>query len=221
MLVSTAAAVALASLATWIGLHPATVPPAVRLEAVSDPGPAPFSTGVGHDHDDVVPPANVGGDQRGDTPGLYGQAGDACDPDALVTALQRDGRAAAWARAAGRSDDDAEATIKTLTPLVLRTDVLVTEHAWSSDPAASVYRAVLQAGSAVLVDDRGLPRARCASGNPLGPPAVALGTDLAGTPWRWFSPSAVTLVTDAEHPLTKIVALDLDSGTTVDVSTRH
>lgn len=220
MLVSAAAAVALASLATWIGLQPAPIPPSVHLEAVADPGLSPFSTGVGHDRDDVIPPANVAGEQRGDTPGLYGQAGDACAPDALVAALRRDNRAAAWARAEGRSDDNAEAAINTLTPLVLRTDVLVTEHGWSGG-ATSTYPAVVQAGSAVLVDERGVPRARCANGNPLGPPDVALGTDFTGTPWRWFSPSAVTLVTETDQPLASIVALDLDSGTTVEVSTQH
>ena len=103
---------------------------------------------------------------------------------------------------------------------MLRADVLVDEHEWTGS-ADSTYPAVLQAGSAVLVDDRGIPRVRCTSGNPLDPPDDALGDDLAGKPWRWFTPSAVATVNPADRPLPAFPAIDLESGAAVQIPARH
>ena len=107
-----------------------------------------------------------------------------------------------------------------LTPLVLRADVLIDEHEWRNG-ADSTYPAVLQAGTAVLVDDRGVPRVRCTSGNPLDPPDDSLGEDLAGTPWRWFTPSAVATVNPADQPLAAFPAIDLESGAAAQIPPRH
>ena len=107
-----------------------------------------------------------------------------------------------------------------LTPLVLRADVLSDEHEWTGS-ADSTYPAVLQAGSAVLVDDRGVPRVRCTSGNPLDPPDDPLGDDLAGKPWRWFTPSAVATVNPADRPLPAFPAIDMESGAAVQIPIRH
>lgn len=220
VLIASAAAVALAAAAIWIGLNTTDASASVRLEAISQPSPAPYTAPIGKDRDDVLPPADPGGDRRGDSPGLYGFAQGACDPAALVAALQANGRAGDWARAVGRPDGDAAAAIATLTPLVLRADVLVDEHEWKGS-ADATYPAVLQAGSAVLVDARGLPKVRCTSGNPLEPPDDALGDDLAGTPWRWFAPSAVATVNPTDRPLPAFPAIDLESGAAVQIPARH
>ncbi|GAP52775.1 serine/threonine protein kinase [Streptomyces azureus] len=58
---------------------------------------------------------------------------------------------------------------------MLRADTGVTNHGFRAGRAA-VLQAVLQAGTAVLVDDRGVPRVRCACGNPLRPPVAMRGT---------------------------------------------
>ncbi len=220
VLVASVAAVALAAAAIWIGLTTTDASASVRLEAVSQASPRAYTAPVGKDRTDVMPPANPGGDRRGDSPGLYGYVDGACDPTALAAALQAAGRAEAWARADGRADGDAAALIASLTPLVLRADVLVDEHEWTGS-ADSTYPAVLQAGTAVLVDDRGLPRVRCTTGNPLDPPDDALGDDIAGTPWRWFAPSAVATVNPADRPLAAFPAIDLNSGAAAQIPARH
>ncbi|GHF01088.1 hypothetical protein GCM10018785_74850 [Streptomyces longispororuber] len=61
------------------------------------------------------------------------------------------------------------AYLRGLTPVVPRADTRVTGHG-CRDGRATGHQAVLQARTAVLVDDRGLPRVRCACGNPLLPP---------------------------------------------------
>jgi hypothetical protein len=94
------------------------------------------------------------------------------------------------------------------------------EHEWNGS-AGTDYPAVLQAGSGVLVDDRGIPRVRCTSGNPLEPPDDTLGDDLAGDAWRWFTPSAVATVTPAERPMNAFAVVDLDSGTMIQIPARH
>jgi hypothetical protein len=78
--------------------------------------------------------------------------------------------------------------IDSLTPVLLRSDTRVTNHGFR-DGWATPYQAVLQAGTAVLVDNTGVPRARCACGNPLTPPqAVPTTPTYQGTPWPGFTP---------------------------------
>jgi hypothetical protein len=220
VLAAAVAAVGLAVAAAWIGLGRTDAAAPVRLEAVSEPGPASYTAPVGVDRADLVPPADPGGVRPGDSPSLYAHVNGSCDPAALAAALLTNGRAAAWARALDRHDGDAAAVLETLTSLVLRVDVLVDEHGWAGS-GDSTHPAVLQAGSAVLVDDRGLPRVRCTSGNPLEPHTGALGENLAGTPWRWFAPSAVANVGPAALPLATFTAIDLDSGAAVRIPARH
>jgi hypothetical protein len=72
---------------------------------------------------------------------------------------------------------------------------------------------VLQAGTAVLVDDRGVPRARCACGNPLTPPeAVQSAALYTGQEWPGFRPDAVTAVAPSPQPLDKLVLTDVNTG---------
>ncbi len=59
--------------------------------------------------------------------------------------------------------------LNSLTAVVLLENVLVVNHGYS-DGEATPFLAVLEAGTAVLVDEDGIPRARCACGNPLTPP---------------------------------------------------
>ena len=56
--------------------------------------------------------------------------------------------------------------IGTLTPMQLRADTRVTNHGFVDGHATSL-QSVLQAGTAVLVDDQGRPRVKCGCGNPL------------------------------------------------------
>jgi hypothetical protein len=76
--------------------------------------------------------------------------------------------------------------IRKLTPVTLTVDTRVTNHNFVGGRAVG-YQAILAAGTAVLVDDEGIPRARCRCGNPLlepvyVPEAVCYGCPPAYTP---------------------------------------
>lgn len=104
------------------------------------------------------------------------------------------------------------AYLRSLTPVQLRMDTRVTNHGYR-DGAATSYQAVLQSGTAVLVDDRGVPRVRCACGNPLTPP-VALRTmpRQTGDSWPSYRPSNVVVVTPATTVINIFVVYDPERG---------
>ncbi|MEU3727541.1 DUF6777 domain-containing protein, partial [Streptomyces sp. NPDC031705] len=133
----------------------------------------------------------------GASPGLYGGTKDAasCDVEKQITALTaQPAKNVAFASALGIAATAVPRYLRSLTPVQLRTDTRVTNHGYR-DGRATAYQAVLQAGTAVLVDDRGVPRVRCACGNPLGPP-VALKADPKrfGRPWSSYRPDRVVVV---------------------------
>ncbi|MFF5703137.1 DUF6777 domain-containing protein [Streptomyces sp. NPDC012794] len=133
----------------------------------------------------------------GSAPGLYGGTKDvaSCDVEKQITALTAEpAKNAAFASALGIPVTAVPGHLRALTPVQLRTDTRVTNHGYR-DGRATPYQAVLQAGTAVLVDDRGVPRVRCACGNPLGPP-VALKADPKrfGRPWASYRPAQVVVI---------------------------
>ena len=67
------------------------------------------------------------------------------------------------------------AYVDSLTPVVLTDDTLVTNHGYR-DGHATTLPAVLQAGTAVMVDTLGVPRVKCNCGNPLTPPELVEAT---------------------------------------------
>ncbi|WND33581.1 DUF6777-containing protein [Streptomyces sp. BB1-1-1] len=179
----------------------ATPPPAART-------PGPVSAGAASVALDGLRPLSGG------TPGLYGgiQHVGSCDVTRQIGHLAaHPARKSAFAEVAGVSATALPAYLRGLTPVVLRSDTRVTNHGYRDGRAAG-YQAVLQAGTAVLVDDRGVPRVRCACGNPLKAP-VAAGDEPAtrGTPWPGYRPSEVVVVTPAPRAVT-----DLTLVSTVD-----
>jgi hypothetical protein len=64
-----------------------------------------------------------------------------------------------------------------LTAVRLRFDTRVTNHGFR-DGEANAFQSILQAGTAVMVDDQGIPRVKCNCGNPLAEPEP-LGGDLS------------------------------------------
>src|SRR5690606_26057357 len=102
--------------------------------------------------------------------------------------------------------------ISALTPVVLTTDTWVTNNAYR-DGRATPYQAVLEAGTAVLVDDTGSPRTKCSCGNPLTearPDGVDPG-ETTGTPWDGYDPGATTIV-DAGDETDTLTLTDLGTG---------
>jgi actin-like ATPase involved in cell morphogenesis len=175
----------------------------VVLLGIDQPGDDPFGPNlvVGGS---VTPTAQLdpaAGDQpTGDRDGLYfdtiGAA--SCERGALNTLLGNDPtRAGAWSGAINAGDDAAD-YLATLSPMRLRSDTRVTAFSYSGGEAAP-HPAVLQAGTAVLVDNRGLPAVDCANSDPLAeassPPSVS---DLSNsdTTWAGYNPMHLTEI----HP---------------------
>jgi len=96
-----------------------------------------------------------------------GSGGNVCDPEAMKEffGLHPD-RARAWARTQQISMSEIPSFIDSLTPMILAQNVKVTMFGFRAATAYG-YPAVLEAGTAVLVDAEGMPRARCACGNPV------------------------------------------------------
>lgn len=202
----------------------------VFLQPVAAQGPDPFtgSTATGPESADQVtrtaqsarPVGNTSvplsgvRSVSGGTPGLYGGTArvGSCDVERQIGYLAADpARGGAFARAEGITRTAVPGFLRGLTPVVLRADTRVTNHGYRGGQAAG-FQSVLQAGTAVLVDDRGVPRVRCACGNPLKPPAAAHGASgTGGHAWSGYRPGEVIEVTPAPHAITSITIIDLGS----------
>ncbi|MFH8496361.1 DUF6777 domain-containing protein [Streptomyces coeruleorubidus] len=160
----------------------------------------------------------------GGTPGLYGgiERTGSCDVARQMGHLTRDrARTRAFARVAGVSPASVPDHLRDLTPVVLRADTRVTNHGFRAGRAAG-YQAVLQAGTAVLVDDRGVPRVRCACGNPLRPPVALRGTPaVKGTPWPGYRPGQVVVVRSAPQTITDFTIVDVTTRTWIERRAGH
>ncbi len=158
----------------------------------------------------------------GGTPGLYGGtlSVSSCDVNAQVRFLTSDqGKARAFAQASGIDRADIPGFLRGLTPVVLRADTRVTNHGYR-DGAATGFQSVLQTGTAVLVDDRGLPRVRCACGNPLKPPVALKGTPRhQGEQWSGYRPAQVVVVTPAPKIIVNITLVNIVDNTWIERKT--
>ncbi|WP_169064634.1 serine/threonine-protein kinase, partial [Geodermatophilus dictyosporus] len=192
---------------------------AVATEAIDDPGDHPFQIPTSEaggqmgeqvpapDPPSTAPPEGVYGDQ----PGLYGGTGaEVCDGAALTEFLAtHPAEAAAWADAQNIAPGEIGAYIDRLTPVVLRFDTAVTNHGFEGG-RATPFQSVLQAGTAVLVDEYGSPQVRCACGNPLDPPAPRPSPEYEGETWPAFSEDVVVEVTPAVEVVAVLVIVHTD-----------
>ncbi|AQS66234.1 DUF6777 domain-containing protein [Streptomyces pactum] len=189
----------------------ATPPPAARTPGSAAAGGAPVAL-------DGLRPLSGG------TPGLYGgirHVGN-CDVTRQIGHLAaHPARTRAFAGVAGISAPAVPGHLRGLTPVVLRADTRVTNHGYR-DGRATAYQAVLQAGTAVLVDDRGVPRVRCACGNPLkAPAAVGDGAVTRGLPWPGYRPSEVVTVTPAPRTITGLTLVSAVDDTWIERRLGH
>jgi hypothetical protein len=188
-------------------------PSAVIVEPVRSAGEQPFLPGLGLDRDVVVPVGSAGV-FAGDTPGLFGgsRGVSPCEPRQLVTLLQADpATAEAWSGVHGFAAADLPGYVARLTAVLLRSDTAVTAYGFR-DGAAAPHQAVLQAGTAVLVDDHGLPRAKCYSGNPLAPPQPPAQPEYEGATWPGFSPSTLTTIESSPAAVVEFTIVDPPTG---------
>ncbi|MGW0563890.1 DUF6777 domain-containing protein [Streptomyces sp. NPDC003016] len=200
----------------------------VFLESADAPGPDPYTesaarrdpgatspnvppnvaASVAATHSDAIPV------REGSAPGLYGGARkvSSCDVEKQITTLTAEqNKNKVFATVLGIGRTGVPEYLRSLTPVRLRVDTRVTDHGYRSG-ASTRYQAVLQAGTAVLVDDRGVPRVRCACGNPLLPPVALQGAvKRRGDPWPGFRPANVVTVRPAARPVDAFVLFDPES----------
>ena len=196
----------------------------VYRESTSDPGRDPFSGTVVVGNPPGTKsqtPIGTPGDTiptiSGDVPALYGGSRNehVCDRQKLIAFLDDNpDKAAAWAGVLGIDPADIATYIGTLTPLQLRADTRVTNHGFVDGHATSL-QSVLQAGTAVLVDDHGRPRVKCGCGNPLLEPVATPVTPVyTGDDWPDFNPHNVSAVSSAGSQVSRFVVYDLRTGDT-------
>ncbi|MFB7614850.1 DUF6777 domain-containing protein [Kitasatospora sp. NPDC056181] len=204
----------------------------VALQTPSDQGPAPFTqsvetTGVTAPQPTSAAPASPGGSTKttaaasptgihsvqGSSAGLYAgsMSKPACDVDRLISMTSTGDTGRAWASAQGISQADIPAYLRSLTSAYLRVDTRVTNHAYKGG-ASVAYQSVLQAGTSVLVDAQGVPRVRCACGNPLGPPTLVTDAKYTGTSWAGFHPSTLVVVVPAPQPVKEFILVNVSTG---------
>ena len=136
----------------------------VQFQAPTDAGEDPFTR-----------PTDVRGETRVRLPanaaGPFGGTGSdlVCDRELLIRSLRaRPDRMREWARVLGVEPNIRAVAryIRRLRPVTLTRDTRVTNHNFVNGRAVA-YQAILAAGTAVLVDRRGVPVVRCRCGNPL------------------------------------------------------
>ncbi|MGW7101647.1 DUF6777 domain-containing protein [Streptomyces sp. NPDC054838] len=197
----------------------------VFLQATSAAGPDPFtpSTATRAEESEATPV--VAGEPKsgrngvrtlevnGAQPGLYGGTRNvaSCDVERQVQFLtQHTDKRKAFAEPLGIRQSDVPSYLRSLTPVRLGWDTRVTNHGYRNG-ATTRYQAVLQAGTPVLVDDRGVPRVRCACGNPLAPPVAVKGKQTySGRQWSSFRSTDIVAVRPAEKPVKTVTMFDPD-----------
>ena len=137
----------------------------------------------------VEPSTLTSGDIAGSAPGLYagrtygGTGANICDVEAMIAFLTYyEDRGRAWAAIQGIEYAALESYLRSLTPVFALQNLNVQMFGFKNGQSYG-YDAVIAAGTAILIDDQGMPRARCACGNPLLGPAedAPEGTDVPPT----------------------------------------
>lgn len=184
-----------------------TAQPAADPAAVTQPQPAaPVTTAATPPQDRRLGLTSSGAGATtvtGDTVGLYGgsQNNAVCDVPKLAEFLRANpDKARAWAAVELVPVDQIDAFLATLTPVILRTDTAVINHGFR-DGVANPFNAVLQAGTAVLVDPNGVPRVRCKCGNPLLPPKRFNQIKITGNRWLGFDERNITYIERSPRPV--------------------
>jgi len=147
----------------------------ISFQEPEDPGEDPFT-----------PPADVAGTEEVAVQQPFGGSGSnrVCDRDKLIKFLAANpDRMAEWARVLGIEPrlSVVKKYIAKLHPVTLTRDTQVTNHAYTNGRAVP-FQAILAAGTAVLVDEYGVPVVRCYCGNPLAPAVYTPEAKCTGCP---------------------------------------
>ncbi|MER7815254.1 DUF6777 domain-containing protein [Streptomyces sp. NPDC096153] len=191
----------------------------IFLQTASAAGRDPFTPSVATDTRGAETPSGPSTSRIGSRtvavsgahPGLYGgtQNVASCDVEKQIAYLaENENKGSAFAGALRIPRAEVPAYLRSLTPVRLTWDTRVTNHGYR-DGRATEYQAVLQAGTAVLVDDRGVPRVRCACGNPLAPAVAVQGEQTyTGRKWASFRSAAIVAVIPAPKPMKAVTMYD-------------
>jgi hypothetical protein len=175
----------------------------------ADPAPpSAQNTPATFTHDSLHPGAT-----QGTRPGAYGRTGSGvtCAVETIVRYLSTHRpQEAAWAGVHNIAPAAVPTYLRGLTPVRLRADTRVTNYDYK-DAHADGFQAVLQAGTAVLVDARGVPRAKCNCGNPLAEPTASDDIRNPANAWPGFDKQRLVRFT-AGRPVRQLVLVDLDDG---------
>jgi hypothetical protein len=173
-----------------------------------------FTPPTGSDFQNTPPVPTQGiSTQPGGQVGLYGGTMNegSCNKEQLVTFLEQNpDKGRAWATTLGINFTDIRSYIAGLTPVLLRSDTRVTNHGWKNGRVTS-FQVVLQAGHAVLVDDKGFPVTKCYCGNPLTPP-VAYPPVYYGPRWSSFNKNSLTVIINNPQIIDIFVLVDPRTG---------
>ncbi|MFI7356327.1 DUF6777 domain-containing protein [Streptomyces avidinii] len=197
----------------------------VYLQPVASAGPDPFTPSSATAESAPVQPPLPNATGQGirtvnaATPGLYGgtQRLGSCDVEQQVRFLTADdAKARAFAEASNIEAAKIPDFLRGLTPVVLRADTRVTNHAFR-DGGADDFQSVLQAGTAVLVDEHGMPRVRCGCGNPLASPRAAKGSPVhKGDPWSGYQANQVVVIEPTTHVINNLVIVNIADNTWIE-----
>ncbi|MFF7498170.1 DUF6777 domain-containing protein [Streptomyces lavendulae] len=197
----------------------------LALQPVGTPGADPFTPSSATAESAPVQPPLPNASGRGirtvgaATPGLYGGTNrlGSCDVERQVILLTADdAKSRAFAEVAGVEREKIPEFLRGLTPVVLRADTRITNHSFR-DGRADGYQAVLQAGTAVLVDDHGMPRVRCACGNPLAAPLGAKGSPLLkGDQWNGYHANQVIVIEPTAQAINSLVIVNIADNTWIE-----
>jgi hypothetical protein len=211
----------------------------IFLEPLAEVGPNPFTTSVALAAVPAVQPAGTSGGSStqglrsvaGTTAGLYAGSGSqqACDATTGVnTLLDNDDKAQAWVDALNGDADltwsggsklaveDVSTYVGELTSVILQNDMRVSDHAFSGG-RAKAFQAVLEHGTAVMIDKLGMPRVRCASFGPLTPPTPASSPKYLGTEWDGFDKTKLVVVTPGGSEAETFRIVDIHTHKSIEV----
>ncbi|WP_405498026.1 DUF6777 domain-containing protein [Nocardia sp. NBC_00511] len=235
-----AASGAIAATVTLTTKSEALGPPEVLLEPGDQQGNNPFmptAPPVYHPEgtQPVVDLPGIGSSAAakpysGDLPGLYTAPRNQTlpDRDAIITfytdhpseaataatALGADSTLT-WSHGKAITGPDLVEYLRELTPVLLRVDQRVTNYTLV-EGKPTPHQSILQAGTAVLVDNHGVPRFRSLSGAPLTlPTALPHTPTFSGTPWPGFDAKRVAAVSPGAA-LIRITLIDNKTGNPFD-----
>lgn len=184
------------------------------LSSATDPFLPPGDAGTDTPVPEPVEPAEAIQVQGGKV-GLYGGSMNTteCDKEKLVTFLEGNPeKGRAWAEVEGIPYSDIRSYVTKLTSVILRSDTMVTNHGFENGRVTE-FVSVLQAGTAVLVNDYGLPVVKCYCGNPLTPPpAEPKQPTYTGPTWPKWRPGKVTVIQSNVTVINVITVIDINTN---------